>query len=204
MVTALDTPHRPPVWQGTPGRPTWGIVAGDVLRLAALGSVVVGGMLFGPVAVALFLLVAGATMVPRALGARTALDLTCCGSALAAAWFAQLDTYRAVPGLDLVVHAVTTAAVAVLAHQVLVRFRLAVTPGESRGAAALEIVGLGAVVAVVWEFLEAAGHLFVDDRIYVTYTDTIGDLAAGLAGSVLAAVLVTRSSHRADATGGRA
>lgn len=168
------------------------MVVGDLLRAAALVSVVLAGVWHGGSGVALFLFVLGGTMIPRAIGTAAALDVTYCASLLAAAWCAQLEIYRDVTGLDLVVHAATTGAVAALAFQVLQRADLVVPARRARVSAALIVLGLGSVVAVVWEFLEWAGHTFVDSSIFVTYTDTLGDLAAGLLGSAVAAVLVAR------------
>ena len=56
------------------------------------------------------------------------------------------------------------------------------------------MTGLGATAAVLWEIGEWAGHTFLDPSIYVGYADTVGDLAAGLAGSVVAAVVLARRS----------
>jgi len=48
------------------------------------------------------------------------------------------------------------------------------------------------VLAVLWELGEWAGNAWLDRRIQVGYPDTMGDLAAGLAGSVVAAAVVGR------------
>jgi hypothetical protein len=39
---------------------------------------------------------------------------------------------------------------------------------------------------VLWELVELVGHTYIDSTIFVGYTDTIGDLAAGGLGSLLA------------------
>ena len=57
---------------------------------------------------------------------------------------------------------------------------------------AVVTAGLGVALATVWELLEWGGHTLLDDRIQVGYTDTMGDLAAGSAGAVVAAVLLSR------------
>ncbi|GEK21107.1 hypothetical protein [Cellulomonas xylanilytica] len=167
------------------------LVPGDVVRVLALVSVIVGTWRSGPVATALFLLVLGGTMVPRAIGARTALDVTYSSTILFAAWAAQLDWYVAVSWLDLVVHAVATALIAVLGVRALQVWGVigAGRPGRELG---LLVVGLGALSAVLWELGEWAGNALFDRRIQVGYPDTMGDLAAGLLGSVVAAVVVAR------------
>jgi len=186
-------------WAPEPGRPTWGIVLGDVVRAAALVSLLVAAATADGVAVAVFALVLGGTMVPRASGAPAWLDVGCSAVVLAAAWCAVAGLYERVEGLDLLVHAVATGALAALAHQVLGRVGVAVSPVRPRATAALTVVGLGALLAVVWELFEAVGHAFVDDGIYVTYWDTVGDLGAALLGSAATAWLVARAPVGAPA-----
>jgi hypothetical protein len=56
-------------------------------------------------------------------------------------------------------------------------------------AAALAI-GFGAVTALLWEFSEYLTFIrFNEEEFRTAYTDTLGDLALGLGGSVVAAVL---------------
>jgi hypothetical protein len=57
-------------------------------------------------------------------------------------------------------------------------------------AAALAI-GFGAVTALLWEFGEYLTFIrFNEEEFRTAYTDTLGDLALGLGGSVVAAVLI--------------
>ena len=170
---------------------TAAFVPGDVVRVLALVSVVVGTWWSGPVATALFLLVLGGAMVPRVISASTALDVAYCSTILFAAWAAQLDWYVAVSWLDVVVHAVATGLIAVLGVEAL-QFWGVVGRDRPRSELALLVVGLGAVLAVLWELGEWAGNAWLDRRIQVGYPDTMGDLAAGLAGSVVAAAVVRR------------
>ncbi|BDZ41742.1 hypothetical protein GCM10025865_10410 [Paraoerskovia sediminicola] len=180
------------------------VVPGDGVRAAAAVSVAVAAVSGDLVAVALFLLVLGGVMVPRAIGVGAALDVSYGGTLLVAAWAARLEWYRAVPWLDLVVHAAATGLIAVMAHLVLVR-RGIVSGGGSRAngrpgaATVLSVVGLGAVVAVLWELGEWAGHTFVDDRIGVGYDDTVSDLASGLVGALAAGVLLLVVARRSEA-----
>lgn len=174
-----------------------------MVRGAALVSVVVGTVLHGPVASALFLLVLGGTMLPRAYGAPPALDWASTTLMLAAGWAALLDWYVTVPALDLLAHAVVTGVVAALA--VLVLGRLGVLPGPDdplwrrpRTGVAVVTACLGLALAVLWELGEWFGHAMVDERIQVGYADTMGDLAAAAAGTAVAAVLVARHDLLAD------
>jgi hypothetical protein len=50
-------------------------------------------------------------------------------------------------------------------------------------------VGFGAVTAVLWEFLEYVTFIRHSSELRTAYTDTLGDLALGLTGSVAAALL---------------
>lgn len=175
-----------------PAAPTW--VAGDLVRAAALVSLLVAAPLHGLVGAALFLLVLGGTMLPRALGLPTALDVPFCATILLAAWAAQLDWYLAVDWLDLAVHTVATGLVAAVAHLALARVGLLPEPSavRSRAASVVLTTALGLALAVVWEVGEWAGHTYLDDRIQVGTSDTAGDLVAGLLGAVVAAVALSR------------
>jgi hypothetical protein len=51
-------------------------------------------------------------------------------------------------------------------------------------------VGFGAVTAVLWEFAEYVTFIRNSPEKRTAYTDTLGDLALGLSGSVVAAALV--------------
>lgn len=177
------------------------LVPGDVVRAAAAVSVVVAAVRLEVVAVALFLLVLGGVMVPRALGVAAPLDVAYCGALLVAAWAAQLEWYRAVPWLDLPVHAACTGLIAAVAFVALARVHAVPEPGPAgSGGSPLGVVvtttGLGALVAVLWEVGEWAGHTYLDDRIGVGYTDTVVDLAAGVAGSAVAGLALARAAAR--------
>ena len=173
------------------------MTASDALRLAALVSVVVGLVFYGGVAGALFFLVLGGTMIPRVLEAPVALDATYCAVLLFAAWAAELDWYLAIGWLDVVVHAAATGLIAAMTHLLLVRVGALPrvddpTPAHARLGAAVVTTALGVSLAVVWEFGEWFGHTHVDSRIQVGYTDTVGDLAAGAVGAMVAGVLLAR------------
>ncbi len=65
--------------------------------------------------------------------------------------------------------------------QLLIRLPL------ERWAAAGLAIGFGAVTAVLWEFAEYYTFIRNSPEVRTAYTDTLGDLALGLAGSVIAA-----------------
>jgi hypothetical protein len=180
------------------------VVVADVVRVAAMVSTVVATWRYGAIAFALFSLVWGGTMLLRALRTPPGLDLATGVTLLVGGWAAQLDWYVAVAWLDVAVHLVATGLLALLAHHAAVRFAALPAPSTAMprriawGAAAFTAAA-GTALGVVWEMGEWAGHTWLDDRIQVGYDDTIGDLAAGLLGSVLAALWVARS-HRGPRT----
>lgn len=51
------------------------------------------------------------------------------------------------------------------------------------------LVGFGAVIAILWELSEYLAFIRNSPELATAYADTVGDLALGLAGSFLAAVL---------------
>jgi hypothetical protein len=83
----------------------------------------------------------------------------------------------------------------------LLLVRLRVGRWEAFGLA----VGFGAVTAMIWEFAEYFTFIRNSPELRTAYTDTLGDLALGLFGSVLAATLTVTllwpkpSASRADA-----
>ena len=168
------------------------LVPGDVVRALALVSVVVGTWRSGLVATALFLLVLGGAMVPRLIGAPPGLDIAYSSTILFAAWAAQLDWYVAVGWLDVAVHAARDRPDrrGQPARAPGLGRRRTRTPARGDRAArhrarccAGRAVGGGGV---------GRATRGSTARIQVGYVDTMGDLAAGLAGSVVAAAVLVR------------
>lgn len=175
------------------------LLPSDSLRAAGILSVVGASILDGWVGFALFFLVLGALFIPRALGTSLWLDVSYGVTLLVAGWAALLDWYLAVPGLDLVVHGAATGLIGAVTWQVLVRVGALphhddVRLDRPRLGTFVATAGAAVTLAVVWEFLEWGGHTWIDDRIQVGYLDTIGDLAAGAVGAVVAALIASRTS----------
>jgi hypothetical protein len=61
-------------------------------------------------------------------------------------------------------------------------------------------VGFGAVTAILWELLEYVTFIRHSKELRTAYTDTLGDLALGLAGSAVAAMLVAFARSRRAVT----
>lgn len=91
---------------------------------------------------------------------------------------------------DIPVHALLNGLLAVLVARVV----------RSPEPSAAEVIVTGAILAVVWELMELAGHRWVDSSVHVAPADTALDLLAALAGSIVAALLWRR---RKGSRGGR-
>ncbi|PFG34788.1 hypothetical protein [Sanguibacter antarcticus] len=178
-----------------PALPRTALVLADSVRVLGALSILVSAVWFGPVEIALFLLVLLGLLVPRVLVLPLALDLALGTTLLAGGWFAVFDVFEVVGPLDLVVHFVANGLLAVTTYLLLVRFHA--VPDPSDGALAHHRTGvvvmttaLGAMLGVLWELGEWAGHTYFDDGINVGYEDTLGDLVSGAAGSLLGGILL--------------
>jgi hypothetical protein len=168
-------------------------VPADAVRVAGLLSVAVALVWFDAVAVALLLLVLGGLMVPRALGTGARVDVAYGVSLLVAAWSGVLQVYQEVVWWDLAVHAVVTGLIATVAYGALVRAGVVRDPADAvrrplRVGIPLVVLAVGLGLSVVWELGEWVGHTYLDPAIYVTETDTLGDLLAGGLGSLAAGI----------------
>jgi uncharacterized membrane protein YjdF len=96
-----------------------------------------------------------------------------------------------VPGWDLVVHFACAGLISALLVMVLARAGMIAAPGHRAFTwpAALVLATVLALAAgALWEFVEWFGSTVISGDIFVTYEDTIGDLAADLLGGAAAAV----------------
>lgn len=194
----------------------------DSARLACFFSLVGVVLWYGPVDVAVFLLVLMGALVSRCLELSRVFDGVYCLILLAAAWSSVLDLYARIGWWDLPVHFAATGVIAVVAFYLLVRAGAVAHPGAARPVAArpgrpapssavlraavpVLVLSLGLAVSVLWELGEWVGHTFVDENINVGYQDTLGDLAAGGLGALLAGFLLlvcTRGTADAAASPG--
>jgi hypothetical protein len=94
-----------------------------------------------------------------------------------------LDLYDTVEWWDDLNHFVNWGFLTAAFGQLLVRLRV-----SALTAAALA-VGFGAVTAVLWEFAEYWTFIRDSPELETAYEDTLGDLALGLSGSTVAAVV---------------
>jgi hypothetical protein len=173
----------------------------DAVRALAPVSTVVAVISFGYVESALFLLVFAGVLLSRAAGLPPLLDILTSITLLAAAWFSVADLYNAIAWLDLVTHFFATGVLTALARVLLERWDAAgLAPSRADGGAASVVAAglIGGAIALalasVWEFLEWWGYTYIDDSINVGYLDTLGDVAAGGLGGVVAGMLLATSS----------
>ena len=93
------------------------------------------------------------------------------------------DLYDRIGWWDDLNHFVNWGLLTAAFGQLLVRLPL------GRWAAAGLALGFGAVTAVLWEFAEYYTFIRNSPELETAYTDTLGDLALGLSGSAIAAIV---------------
>jgi hypothetical protein len=176
--------------------PRGATIIADVIRVLALASTVAAAIGWGLVDLAVFALVLGGTVVARMLALRPALDIAATATLLVSAWSSTLELYTTVPGWDLLVHAALNGLLSVMIIVLLERSRLLPDVASSRAprtTLVLLTTAFGLAAGVLWEIGEWAGLTFVDDSIFVSYTDSISDLAIGGAGSLVGGFALSRS-----------
>ena len=168
-------------------------IAADALRVLGVLSVVAGGIGWGFVEVAVFALTLLGMLVPRFLGVRPGFDIAIGGTLLVAAWSGVFELYTSIDWLDVVIHFAANGVLAGLIFVVAARVGIVadVAPGtRSAIRSAVLTTAFGLSAGVLWEMGEWAGHTYIDSAIYVGYDDTIGDLAVGGLGSLLAGLCI--------------
>jgi hypothetical protein len=94
-----------------------------------------------------------------------------------------LDLYDTVGWWDDATHLVNWVILVLAFGQLLLRLPV------GRLATAGLCVGFGAVIAILWELAEYATFIRDSPELETAYTDTLGDLALGLGGSIVAAAI---------------
>lgn len=173
----------------------------DWLRVVTAICVPLAWWVAGLPSGAVLFLVLGGAMLIRLLRLPTGLDIACQLVFLGAAWAAVLGTYQQVGWLDLPVHAIGTATAVFLAWRLVTLLDPAYRDRPAPAPLALlwPLLGLAALLSVLWEIGEWAGHTYLSEEIGVGYDDTIGDLTLGtLGGALLALPLARRLDRRLD------
>lgn len=170
--------------------------AADGLRVIGLLSVAVAAIWWSATDAGILAFVLPALVAPRFIWVRPAFDIVFCVIVLVAAWSNVLDLYRTVSGWDSVVHLVCTAVLSLMLYLLLVRLSVVPAPGSAcfrRRTAIVLTTMIGLALSALWEMVEWVGFVLVTEEIYATYDDTIGDMAAGGLGALLAGVLLARA-----------
>ncbi|WP_425844947.1 hypothetical protein [Agrococcus sp. TSP3-2-1] len=168
----------------------------DWLRVAIAVSVPAAYLVAGGPAAAAMLLALGGTMALRF--ARMSVPADIVGQAVlgGSAWFAAIGAYQAVPGLDLASHLASGAVLALLTRTILLRSGLLPAEPGGRAARVLHVTTAVAMLGLLWELGEWAGHAFITPDIGVGYEDTLTDLVADAIGALIAAVAVESGERR--------
>lgn len=180
-------------------------VTADAVRFAGLISVAIAAIWFEVTDAGVLALTLPALVIPRFLGARPAFDILCGVTVLVAAWSNIADLYRTYPAWDIPMHFLCTGVLAALGYLAAGQLRVVPLPGAPdyrRRTGVVVTTAFGLALSAVWEMIEWLGAVFVD-TIFVAYDDTIGDMAVGGAGSILAGILVARVRLTAETDGSR-
>ncbi|CAH0145577.1 hypothetical protein [Microbacterium sp. Bi128] len=180
MYANLKRPPRTPV--------EW---TADVVRAVAILIVLASLFALPATDTAVLSMALPAVMLSRMLGLRSGLDLVTCVTVFVAAGSNVLDLYRAWTGWDLVVHAACTGVLAAVALIVLEDSGVVAPTGRRRTPIVVATIA-GLALSAVWEMVEWFGYRFITDSIFVTYDDTIGDMAAGGIGALVVGILASR------------
>ena len=167
--------------------------AADGVRLAAVASIVVAGIGWGLEGALSLTLVSVGMLLPRALGVRPGFDIAFGVLALVSVWSSVTDLYITVKWWDLPMHFLMTGLAGALAYVLLLRFGVVAdhaTLRHPRLSATVVTTALGTSFAALWEMWEWFAKNFIDETTYVGYRDTIGDMAQGVLGALLAGLLM--------------
>ncbi|MFN3599817.1 MAG: hypothetical protein ACK4UY_00345 [Dietzia sp.] len=168
-------------------------MAADALRILGTLSVLLALLLHGLTDAAIVAFTLPGLMLPRFIGMRPWADTAVSVTLLVAAWSNVYDLYTRIWWWDIAVHVVCAGALAVVTYLFLAHRGIVSAP-SARGFSAVGAVVLtaafGLALGALWEMVEWFGHAYLTDRIYVTLDDTIGDMAAGGVGALVAGLLL--------------
>jgi hypothetical protein len=170
-------------------RPEGAELVADGLRILGAVSIVLAGIGWGLLAALTVSLAVFASLFPRLLGVRPSVDVAFGVAVLVSAWSSVLEIYLSTRWWDIPTHLLTNGLAAALLYILLTRTGVIADAAGLRHpavSAVLLTTSLGLSLGVVWEVAEWFGHTFVDETIYVGYSDSIGDLVVGGGGALLA------------------
>ncbi|MGB3184253.1 MAG: hypothetical protein WBG36_07345 [Ornithinimicrobium sp.] len=122
---------------------------------------------------------------------------------LLATWGKVGGWYEAIGWFDFAVHFVAPGALAAVAYFVAVQLGLFPDARHLAGtlrpsAVVAWVTANGCFWIIVWEYYEWVVEQFAPEGMIVGYTDTIGDLLAGMIGSAVAGLFVLQWARRQD------
>lgn len=171
---------------------------GDFLRLFALLTIPAAWVASGQLSALVMFLVCGGTWGLRYYARTRGEDIVGQVILLFAGVFSVLSTYKQIGWLDLLVHFWMILVLTRVLYAMLLRHEMlpeVSTPRVVQGVL-LGLVGMGVLLAVLWEIAEWVGHTFINEEVGVGYEDTLGDLSAGLLGSIGAVLLIRRQNTK--------
>ncbi|HET7414966.1 MAG TPA: hypothetical protein VFI97_04645 [Arthrobacter sp.] len=180
-------------------------VFGDLCRAAALVAAMLAGLIWSPAFIAAFVIVFAVLLVPRITLMPRPFDAAFSFTVLVSAITGAAGWYESVPWWDIVAHVVTTGAAAAMIYLVLARYEVVHNlldhgPSHHRPRIILLTAAFGLSAGVFWEFLEWIVYAFDPKAVGVGYVDTVGDLAADTAGSLIAGVFLVAWAHAGGGT----
>ena len=178
-----------------------GMYIADAVRVIGLIAVAVAAIGWGGTAAGVMGLVLIGLVLPRFIGAAPAFDIGLGVILLVAGWSSVVDLYGAIPYWDLLVHFAAGGAIAAGIYLLLAFLDLVPRPDDASARLATVLVlttCFGLAASSVWELMEWAGHTYVDERIFVGYDDSIGDMALGGLGAFAAGFGLKYANRRAS------
>ena len=171
----------------------------DAVRVVGLIAVIAAAIGWGGTAAGVMGLVLIGLVLPRFIGAAPAFDIGLGVILLVAGWSSVVDLYGAIPYWDLLVHFAAGGAIAAGIYLLLAFLDLVPRPDDASARLATVLVltlCFGLAASSVWELMEWAGHTYIDERIFVGYDDTIGDMALGGLGALAAGFALKYANRR--------
>lgn len=174
-------------------------VAADAVRILVLVSAVVT-IPFQPTEVPLrFALMFLALLVTHWMGVPRPFDAAFGALMLASGWASAAGWYFEHRWIDVPIHFALTGTAATVVYVALVRVGQLPAPrgpgAGSRGTVVLLVALIGGTISALWEMYEWLAETFLQSRILVGYDDSIADMANGVAGSVVAGLLMAAWLH---------
>lgn len=176
----------------------------DLLRLLVLSSAALAAWTQPAEAAVRFLLIFLLLMGTRAIRAPRPFDAALALMLLATGWASAANWYVEHAWVDIPIHFALTGSTAAMLYFGLLHLDLLPSPrrltvGRGAGVVVLPVTLLGGTAAAIWEIYEWLAETYLPSRIAVGYADTIGDMANGMVGSVVAGLVLAwwlRDGHR--------